>query len=307
MKSVAHEHNHAAGVGTKRLWFAFCVTSTVLLAEIVGAALTSSLAVVVDLGHVLTDLLGLTMALVAANLTARTATNSRTWGWARAEVVAASVQALILVGVGIYAVVEAIRRLVDPPEIDGTGLLLVGIVGLVGNLASLFVLAGSRHDNLNLRAAFLEVLNDALGSVAVIVSAIVINTTGWHQADSVASLIIAALIVPRAFSILGSAGRILMEFAPKGLDLEEVRQHLLALDHVVDVHDMHASSIGTGQPVFSAHIILSDECYAQGHGLEVLEEAEKCLRDHHGVALTHTTLQLEPAGFRHAKEEVLHR
>lgn len=304
---MSHEHNHGAGAPTNRLWFAFGVTATVMIVEVIGAIVTSSLAVLVDLGHVLTDLLGLGMALLAAKLATRQANKQRTWGWARAEVLAAAMQAIILIGVGVYAVAEAIRRFIIPPEIEGTGLLLVGIVGLLGNIASLIVLSGAREHNLNMRAAFLEVLNDALGSVAVIASAIIISTTGWHQADSIASLIIAALIVPRAIVILRSAGRILMEFTPKDLDLDEVRKHLLGLEHVVDVHDMHASTIGTGQTTFSAHIILSDECFAHGHGLDVLQDAEECLRKHHGVSLTHTTLQLEPEGFRHSQEDVVHK
>lgn len=303
---MSHQHQHSYPAVTGRLWFALIVTFTVFVVEIIGAALTSSLAVVVDLGHVLTDLAGLAMALIAAKLAAKPTTASRTWGWTRAEVIAAACQAMVLIGVGAYAVVEAVRRLTDPPTIDGRGLLFVGIVGLAGNIASLFVLSGARDKNLNLKAAFLEVLNDALGSLAVIVSAIVVSTTGWFAADAIASLVIAALIVPRAIMILKSAGRILMEFSPKGLDLEEVRTHLLSLPHVMDVHDMHASTVGTGLPVFSAHIVLPKDCFADGHSVEVLRDAETCLSEHHQVALLHTTLQLEPEGYSHRHEEVLH-
>ncbi|MDD7542030.1 MAG: cation diffusion facilitator family transporter [Mobiluncus porci] len=303
---MPHDHSHTTNAGASRLWFALAVTVTVFVVEIVGAVLTSSLAVVVDLGHVFTDLCGLIAALVAAKLSTLPATSRRTWGWARAEVLAAAFQALVLIGVGGYAVVEAIRRLISPEQVQGQGLLLVGIIGLIGNCLSLAVLSGSRDKNLNLRAAFLEVFNDALGSLAVIVSAIVISATGWYQADAIASLGIAVLIVPRALAILKTSTRILMGFTPKGLDLEAVRSHLQTTPHIIGVHDVHAATVSSGMPVFSAHLVLPEECFFDGHSVEVLQNVENCLREHHAVALMHTTIQLEPPGFAHAHADNFH-
>lgn len=290
-----HGHNHGAGVGTKRLTAALMITLTVMLAELVGAALTGSLTLLVDLGHMLTDCAGLSMAVMAAHLQGRPATDRRTWGWRRAEVISAALQSLLLIVIGMYACFEAIKRLVTPEPIGAEMLLAVGIIGLLGNLLSLTILIGAKSGNLNLRVAFLEVLNDSLGSVAVIVSAIVVEMTGWVQVDSVAALVIAALIVPRAVMILRPAGAILLESTPKNLDLEKVREHLLQLPHVLAVHDLHASTVSTGLPVLTAHVILEDECFHDGHTVEILESIENCLQNHHGVSIYHTTIQLEPA------------
>lgn len=302
-----HTHNHGEGVGKNRLTAALAITVTVMLAELVGAALTGSLTLLVDLGHMLTDCAGLVLAVTAAHLQGRPATNRRTWGWRRVEVISAALQSLLLILIGVYACIEAIKRLVTPEPIGVEMLLAVGIIGLLGNLASLTILIGAKSGNLNLRVAFLEVLNDSLGSVAVIVSAVVMETTGWVQVDSVAALVIAALIVPRAVMILRPAGSILMEATPKDLNLEKVREHLLTLPHVVAVHDLHASTVSTGLPVLTAHVILEDECFHDGHSVEILGQIENCLQHHHEISIYHTTIQLEPASradVHNWKEEV---
>jgi cobalt-zinc-cadmium efflux system protein len=211
----------------------------------------------------------------------------------RAEVLSAALQALILLAVGIYALAIAWQRLLDPPEIPADSLLIFGIIGLAGNVLSLAVLMGDRHANLNLRAAFLEVLNDALGSVAVIVSAIVLATTGWQQIDTVAGLAIAALIVPRAFFILRSSVTILMEAVPAWLDLDDLEQHLLENPHVRGIHDLHVSKIGTGLPVLTAHVEVEPGCFTDSHADEVLADLRACVRDHFEERIEHTTFQLE--------------
>ncbi len=198
---MGHDHDHApAGAEDhrKRLAIAFAITASILVAQAIGAVVTGSLALLVDTAHMLTDAGGLLLALFAASLTLRPASPQRTWGYRRAEVLAALAQSAVLLAVGIYVLVEGVQRLFDPPEIPAGELVIFGVIGLVGNIASLLVLSSKRSANFNLRAAFLEVLNDALGSVAVIVAAIVIATTGWLQADAVAGLLIGALIVPRA-------------------------------------------------------------------------------------------------------------
>jgi cobalt-zinc-cadmium efflux system protein len=304
---MAHGHDHgAAGTGStsaqrRRLAVALGITSVVLVAEVVGAAVTGSLALLVDAGHVVTDAGGLLLALVAATLMARPATPRRTWGWRRAEVVAAGVQAAILLAVGVYALIEGVQRLVAPPEVQPTGMLVIGVVGLVANVVCLGVLAGGRTANLNLRAAFLEVAADALGSAAVIAAAVVMATTGWERADAVAGMLVAVWILPRAVLILRESGDVLLEATPTGLDLDAVREHLLALPHVREVHDLHAGRISTTLPVLSAHVVVDDSCFRDGHAPQVLDQLQDCVAQHFPVSVEHSTFQLEPAG--HAAHE----
>ena len=295
-------HNHGS-VTTHRgpLVVAFAITSTILVAEVIGALWTGSLALLVDAGHMFTDAAGLGVALIAASLTLRPPTPERTWGFRRAEVLAAGAQATVLLGVGLYAFVEGVRRLYEPHEVSSTGLLIFGIVGLAGNIVSMLVLSSVRVANLNMRAAFLEVVNDALGSVAVIISAIIITTTGWVRIDAITGMLVAALIVPRAITILREAGHILLESTPKGLNLDDVRAHMLAVRHVQDVHDLHASTIATGLPVLTAHVVLDEACFTDGHAAEMLAHLQDCVAEHFDVSIEHSTFQLEPPG--HADRE----
>jgi cobalt-zinc-cadmium efflux system protein len=191
------------------------------------------------------------------------------------------------------ALVEGIRRLLDPPEVDGGVMVVFGVLGLVANVASILVLVSARTANLNLRAAFLEVVNDALGSIAVIVSAIVIALTGLMQADAIAAMVVACLIVPRALVLLRASSRILLEETPEGIDLPAVRSHILGLDHVTAVHDLHASQIATGLPVLTAHVVVDDGCFRDGHGATILAEVQTCIAEHFDVE--HSTIQVEPA------------
>lgn len=287
--------------GGRRLAAALGLTSSVLVAEVVGAAWTGSLALLVDAAHMVTDTVGLVLALVAWSLTFRPTTLQRTWGYRRAEVLAATGQAAILLIVGVYAVVDGVRRLLGPPEVIAGPLLVFGVLGLVANLASVVILRSERSSGLSLRAAFLEVTADALGSVAVIAGAIVVMTTGWNGADAVAGMFIAALIIPRAVRILRQATNILLESTPSGLDLTEVRRHILSLPHVRDVHDLHASQIATGLPVISAHVVLDDSCFRDGHAPQLLDEIQECVAAHFPVSVAHSTFQFELAG--HAEHE----
>lgn len=290
------EHDHGgAEVNRRRLLIAFSVSATILLVEIIGAAVTGSLALIVDAGHLLTDVGGLAIALLAANLMLRPASDRRTWGYARAEVIAASAQAAVLFAVGLFVLVEGIRRLLSPLDVPSGSLLIFGIIGLVGNMVSISVLAGGRSASFNLRAAFLEVVNDALGSAGVIVAAIAIALTSWQRADSVAGLIIGVLIMPRAVKLLRGTIGVLMESTPPGLDLEDVRQHLLGVDHVHEVHDLHASQISSGLPVLTAHITLDAQCFTDGHTPVILDQLQACVAEHFAVTIEHSTFQLEPS------------
>ncbi|EXF25879.1 cation diffusion facilitator family transporter [Nesterenkonia sp. AN1] len=299
-----HHHDHGASTSAetperalshrRRLAIACAITVGIVLAQALGAWMTGSLALLTDAVHSLTDSIGLGVALVAAGLMHRAATAQRTWGFRRVEILAGLLQATLLLGVGIYAAVEGIGRLSAPPVILHLELLIFGALGLAGNVISLLVLASGRKANFNMRAAFLEVSADALGSLAVMLAAVVIWTTGWQQADAVAALAIAALIIPRALLLLRETARVLLEFTPRGLDLEQVRAHMLALDHVQEVHDLHASTVATGLPVISAHVVLDDACFSEGCVPETLNRLKTCVAEHFDVAVEHSTFQLEP-------------
>jgi cobalt-zinc-cadmium efflux system protein len=277
------------------LWLAFGITASIVVAQAVGSVVTGSLALLTDTAHAVADASGLLVALIAATLMLRPATAKRTWGFRRIEVLAALGQAVLLIGVGTYAAVEGVRRLFEPPEVPAGELLIFGVVGLTANIIAILILSSSRGANFNMRAAFLEVLNDALGSLGVIVAAIVIATTGFQQADAIAGLVIAALIVPRAFILLRETAGVLMEFTPKNLNLDDVRSHILKLDHVKDVHDLHASTVATGLPIISAHVVVDDACFQDGHAPEVLREIKACVAEHFPVSVQHSTFQVETA------------
>jgi cobalt-zinc-cadmium efflux system protein len=289
----------AAAAHRSRLGIVLGVTLVVLVVEVVGALVSGSLALLADAAHMLTDVGGLVLALVAAALSLRPPDDTRTWGWRRAEVVAAAFQAAVLLAVGGFVVVQAIRRLLSPPDVESGAMLVFGVVGLLGNAVGIALLARSRADNLNMRAVFLEVVNDALGSIAVLLAAAVIALTGWTRADAVASLVIAALIVPRTVVLLRESVDVLLEATPRGLDLSRVRAHMLAMPHVHEVHDLHASQVTTGVPVLTAHVVVDDRCFHDGHLRTLLDDLQACLADDFDVE--HSTFQFEAAG--HAGHE----
>ncbi len=284
------------------------LTATVFLAEVISAVITGSLALLVDAGHMLTDMSVLVASTITAVLMQRKPDSKRTWGWARLEVLTAAVGALILLLVGIYALVEAGMRLFGgaADEISDVRLLLfMGVLGLAANVGSIFILASQSEDNMNMKAAFLEVMNDALGSVAVIVSAIVLICTGWVGFDAVAGGIIALLMIPRAIKLLGNAVRVLLEETPKGLDLDEVRMHLEQVPHVVAVHDLHASTVSTGMPILMAHVVV-ERGLTMEDAARILSQLQNCLREHFPVSIPHTTFQLEPEGYSSASLPQMH-
>lgn len=302
----AHGHPHGAPAGGTataayrgRLRVALAITLGVMVVELVGGVLADSLALVADAAHMATDAVGLGMALLAVHFANRPPAGNRTFGYARAEILAALANCLLLLGVGGYVLYEAIQRFVTPAGTAGGLTVVFGLIGLAANSVSLALLMRGQRESLNVRGAFLEVAADALGSVAVIVSALVILTTGWQAADPVASLVIGLMIVPRAWKLLRETVDVLLEAAPKNVDMAEVRAHILALDGVEDVHDLHAWTITSGMPVLSAHVVVRGEALtALGHE-KMLHELQNCLGDHFDVE--HCTFQLEPTG--HAEHE----
>ncbi|MEU5891466.1 cation diffusion facilitator family transporter [Streptomyces sp. NPDC047461] len=300
-----HTHSHAPPGGTAtaayrgRLRVALSITLTVMVVEIVGGVMADSLALVADAAHMATDALGLGMALMAIHFAGLPPSGKRTFGYARAEILAALANCLLLLGVGGYVLYEAIQRFITPAGTEGGLTIVFGAIGLVANMISLSLLVRGQAESLNVRGAFLEVAADALGSLAVIISAVVILTTGWQAADPVASLVIGLMIVPRTWKLLRETLDVLLEAAPKNVDMDDVRAHILALDGVEDVHDLHAWTITSGMPVLSAHVVVrSDVLNAIGHE-KMLHELQGCLGDHFDVE--HCTFQLEPVG--HAEHE----
>ncbi|MCX4978250.1 MULTISPECIES: cation diffusion facilitator family transporter [unclassified Streptomyces] len=305
---AGHDHGHAHGAPTTgtaaaayrgRLRIALSITLTVMVVEIVGGVLADSLALIADAAHMATDALGLGMALLAIHFANLPPSENRTFGYARAEILAALANCLLLLGVGGYVLYEAIQRFMTPADTHGGLTVVFALIGLVANMISLTLLMRGQKDSLNVRGAFLEVVADALGSVAVLIAAVVILTTGWQAADPIASIVISLMIVPRTWKLLQETLNVLLEAAPKGVDMAEVRAHILALPGVEDIHDLHAWTITSGMPVLSVHVVVSsDVLNAIGHE-KMLHELQVCLGDHFDVE--HCTFQLEPSG--HAEHE----
>ncbi|WAU83832.1 cation diffusion facilitator family transporter [Streptomyces sp. Qhu-G9] len=301
-----HGHTHgAAGGGTAaaayrgRLRVALSITLTVMAVETVGGIAANSLALIADAAHMATDALGLGLALLAIHFAGRPPTGSRTFGYARAEVLAALANCLLLLGVGGYVLYEALQRFVTPAQTEGGLTVVFGLIGLVANMISLSLLVRGQKESLNVRGAFLEVAADALGSLAVLVSAVVVLATGWRAADPVASIVIGLMIVPRTWKLLRETLEVLLEAAPKDVDMAAVRSHIRAVPGVEGVHDLHAWTITSGLPVLSAHVVVGPGALDTAGHERVLHELRSCLEDHFDVE--HCTFQLEPAG--HAVHE----
>ncbi|NQX12866.1 cation transporter [Microbacteriaceae bacterium VKM Ac-2855] len=304
--SHEHGHDHAAGAGRGRLLIAMAIIGVVLVVEVVGAIVSGSLALLADAGHMLSDLTGLVVALAATIIAARPATDRQTFGYRRAEVFGALINGVILCVVAVSVFVEAIGRLLEPSdaEVQSTPMLIVACIGVVANVTALLVLRGGAKSSINMRGAYLEVLGDLFGSVAVIVAAVIILTTGFAPADALASLAIAFLIVPRAVSLLREVAHVLSESAPRDTDVALIRDHILAKDGVVAVHDVHVWAITSGSPVFTAHVVVQPEIFRDGRADALLDSLGGCLAGHFDVE--HSTFQLEPA--EHADhEEHTHR
>jgi cobalt-zinc-cadmium efflux system protein len=292
----------ATGAHRKRLIIVLVITCAVLIAEVIGGLIAGSLALLADAGHVLTDMTGLILALIAASLATRAATERRTFGLQRAEVLAALGNALLLVGVAVWVLIMAVDRLRSSAEIDSGLMLVVAVVGAVANVAGLLVLRPAQSKSLNMRGAYLEVFGDLVGSLAVIVAAVLILITGSTIFDAIASLAIVVLIIPRAWSLLREVVDVLLEATPRGVDIAEVRDHIKQVRGVVDVHDLHAWTITSGVPVLSAHVIVDHACISEGRSGEVLDRLGECLGGHFDVS--HCTFQLEPVG--HQEHEAAH-
>ena len=294
--TAGHGHAAARAEDRARLRVVLLVTCAVIVVELVGAWLSGSLALLADAGHMVTDAAAVALALSASYVATRPPTPRRTFGLHRAEILAALANAAVLVAVCTYLAYAGIRRLVDPVQVEATPMLVFAAIGLGANAVSLGLLARRREQSLNMRAAYLEVLSDLLGSVLVVIAAVVVATTGFTRADSIASLVIAAMILPRSFTLLRSAVDVLLEATPEHVDLDDVRRHLEKVPGVVDVHDLHAWMITSGMPMLSVHITVTDEVLEQRGVGSLLDEFSACVASHFEV--DHATFQIEPATHR---------
>lgn len=288
-----HDHTHSHGPGAYRgtdrraLMIAAGLTATFMVVEAVGGVVTGSLALLADAGHMLSDSFSLFLALGAVMLAARPASSKRTFGLKRAEILAALVNGILLVLVSVWVIVEAIRRLDDPVEILGGGMMVIAIAGLLINLIAARVLYRAGGDSLNVKAALRHVIADVAGSVGVIIAAGVIILTGWEPVDAIVSILISLLIAASAWSVLRESVDVLLESTPRGMDAEEIGMAMASIPKVEQVHDLHVWQITSGFPTLSAHVLVGSgaDCHGARRDLEVML--------HDRFEIDHTTLQVE--------------
>jgi cobalt-zinc-cadmium efflux system protein len=292
-----HGHSHdLRGLTTRRLWMALAINLLFLVVEFIGGILTNSLALLADAGHMLTDVAALALAIFVARLAMKPPTGRRTYGLLRAEVLGAFVNGSALVVIVGMIVWEALRRFNHAPEVDGPVMLAIAVAGLLANAGSAWILFAARTSSLNMRGAFLHMTADALGSLGAIVAGIVIMLTGWTPIDAIASLVIGALIFWSTWGLLSQTVNILLEATPDNVDYDEVRDALLAIGHIQDVHDLHIWTIASGIPSLSAHVKLAPQCSDTDHWQTCLREAQTMIRERFGIV--HSTLQFEPEDFK---------
>jgi cobalt-zinc-cadmium efflux system protein len=306
MTGSGHTHGHSHGRGItvtgsyrRALTVVLLISLGIGIAEVVGAILTGALVLLADAAHMAADAAGLGLSLLAAWFASRPPTARRTFGYARAEILAAMANSLLLLAMAGVIFTAAIRRLTDPPGVSSGLLIAFGVGALIGNTCSLLVLRRGQAESLNVRGAFLEVAADTLGAAAVIVTGIIISATGFTLADPIASLVVGALILPRTWRLLREAIDVLLEASPAGIDLDEIRRHMAGLPGIRAVHELHLWTITSGLPVLSAHVVVDPEVIECGRSAVILDQLQDCLRGHFDV--DHSTFQLEPAG--HAEHE----
>lgn len=292
---AGHEEPATAGARHRRaLLAAFCLTLAYMVAEVAGGLATGSLALLSDAAHMATDALGLGMALAAVHLASRPASSQRTWGTYRLEVLAALANGVLLFVVAGGILVDAWHRFSAPPDVAGVAVLAVAGAGLAVNLVCFRVLAAGSSESLNVRVAYVDVLSDAFGSLAVLVAAAVIALTGWTYADPLVATAIGLFLLPRTWQLCAQAIRIVMEIAPPHVDVADVEQRLVELPGVAGVHALHLWTLTSGVDAASCHVVVAEG--ADAHG--VLDSVGDLLRDQYGVA--HSTIQCETADHRDA-------
>ena len=295
--SPGHGHGHGHGPGTgsdqRYLLAALALLAAFMLAEVTIAFLSGSLALLSDAGHMLSDVGAIAGALWAIRLAARPPAGKWTFGWKRAEILSAAGNGITLLVVAGVVTAEAITRLIHPPAVDGGPVIAVATAGVAVNIAASLVLARANRTSLNVEGAFRHVLTDLYGFLGTIIAGIIIVTTGFTRADPIASLVVVALMVKAAWELLRDSGRVLLEAAPEDTDLEQVRAYILAVPHVRAVHDLHAWTVTSGLPTLSAHVVIEDSCFNDGHAPRLLDQLQACLTGDFDIE--HSTFQLESA------------
>ena len=294
-----HDHGPAPDADRRLLGWALGLLAAFMAGEVVTSLITGSLALLADAGHMLTDVSAIAGALWAIRLAARPARGAMTFGWKRAEILAAALNGATLVVVAVLLLFAAVRRLIDPPTVDAAPVLVVALIGIPVNIAVTALIARANRSSLNIEGAYQHVLTDLVGFVGTAVAAVLILTTGFQRADPLATLVVVALMLFAGIRLLRESTRILLEAAPAEVDLRDVRDHVLGVDHVVDVHDLHAWTLTSNLHALSAHIVVDDECFSDGHTPQLLDHVQACLADHFDVE--HSTFQFEPVS--HAQHE----
>jgi cobalt-zinc-cadmium efflux system protein len=285
-----HNHEHGRGADRRALAITFVLTAAFMVAEVVGGVLTGSLALLADAGHMLSDALSLGVALFAVWLAGRPSTPNRSFGYKRAEILAALFNGATLVAISVWIFIEAYNRFREPQEILGGWMLAVAALGLVVNVTGALILSRSGGESLNLQGALRHVVADILGSVGAIVAALVILATGWYYADPIISALIGLLVVGSSWKLLGDSTNVLLEGTPRGIDADDVGRSMAASEGVKEVHDLHIWTITSGFPALAAHVLVGhdEDCHARRRDLE------KLLAREYGIE--HTTLQVDHAG-----------
>jgi cobalt-zinc-cadmium efflux system protein len=294
-----HSHGVSADADHRYLSIALGLIVGFMVVEVVVAVLAGSLVLLADAGHMLADVGAIAGSLWALRLAQRPASKTWSFGLKRAEILAAAVNGVTLLVVGVLVLFEAVHRLVHPTGVEGVPLLVVALVGVVVNVVATWVLAKANRTSLNIEGAFQHVLTDLYGFIGTAIAGIVVITTGWERADSVASLVVVALVLRAAWGLLRASGHVLLEGTPEAVDLDEVRRHIHELPEVLAVHDLHAWTLTTDLPALSAHVVVTDGCLNDGSIAELLDRLQHCLANHFDVE--HSTFQLEAAG--HADHE----
>lgn len=286
--SSDHSHEVSEGQSEKPLWIALALTGSFLIAEVVGGILTNSLALISDASHMFTDAAALAVSLIAIRIGRRPADNKRTFGYYRFEILAASFNAILLFLVAMYIIFEAYQRIGSPAEIQSGTMLLVASVGLVVNLISMRLLAAGKDKSLNIKGAYLEVWSDMLGSIGVILGAILIRVTGWSWVDSVIAVGIGLWVLPRTWVLLRESINVLLEGVPEGVGVEDIKAALLGIDGVVNLHEFHVWSISSGKSSLTVHIVSTE---SPERWPAVIEHAKALLAERFDIH--HVTIQLE--------------
>lgn len=288
---MSHSHAHSPATGNKKkLALVFGLTLLYLIAEVIGGILTNSLALLADAGHMLTDVAGLGLALFAIKFAERPATPERTYGYYRVEILAAVVNAVVLIGISLYVLYEAYERFRNPPEVQSKAMLIVAVIGLAVNIAGIFILRKGSQESLNMKGAYFEVLSDMLTSVGVIIAGAVMWATNWYYADPLISACIGLFIFPRTWVLLKEAVGVLLEGTPADVNLAALREAIGKVQGVAGVHDLHAWSLTSGVNALSVHAVLDDGAKHD----EVLAAVRECVT--HNFKIAHATIQVESKG-----------